>query len=265
MGHELNIGLIMHPETFEPETRKAYEKYITHQKGLALFKLWTEKWKQMNEISWNKETKTAQLSPLSSRRFALGSPKMSRGVKGRGVFIAIQKDEREFFSRIPWKKVAFDISANPEKSFLWFISEIGYSPDHGWPDLPPIAIGIQVDANYLSSWSAKKIDWRSIWKDEDDLVHVGRQPRGSFKVVKGALMDVWGESERTGIKTLKDIAEENLEKSNIYIDPGFAGQPPPLSKEQSEYVAPFKGEKPFLIEEQNPDIFGQFLDLPPEN
>ena len=256
----------MNHQNLTPQLQKAYKDYISHQRGLAFFKLWVEKWENIGELRWNEEMLCAFLSPLSSRRFIIGSPKTSRGVRGRNIFLGIQKDERKFFSRIPWKRVIFEQNEeNLENSTLWFISDIGHSPDMSWPDLPPIAIGIVVDSSYLENWSANKIDLRGVWKDEGKL-KIDRQPLTSIKVIKGLLNEEWTKSERQGIKTLKDIVQEQIDKTNVPFDPGFNGQLPPLNKSQQEYLSPFVDkEPPDLIESRYPEIFGQFLDIPPQN
>jgi len=235
-----------------------YESYLRHQKGLMLLWLWLDQWK--NVEGWSMEGSEIKLSHLTSQRFAFGSPKKNQAVKSRLIFVGAQPQEQAWLKRISWSRVVFD----KEASFLWFVSLSRPSPDEIWPDLPPIALGIKINPETLAEWKDNKIEWRGVWWDEDNRSHVSAATGGTLQVQRGSLASKWSETERASVKTLREVVLERLQKTSVYENPGFAGSVGDLTNEQRKLLDPVKVEKHHGIEENYPDLFGQFLDTPPK-
>lgn len=237
------------------------QEYLRHQKGLTLLWLWMDQWLTLD--GWTFENSELRLSHLCSQRFALGAPKSRRGVRGTRVFLGVQPAEERWLKRIRWSKVVLD----SENECLWLVSATHESPDKAWPDLPPLAVGIRINPEILETWRDNKMEWRGVWWDDDNRSHVAASPAGEFSVQRGTLDDRWSAQARASLKTLRDIVMENLEETSVEYDPGFSGSMGELSKEQQEYLQPFKakGEKAEkAVEEDYPELFGQFLDEAPK-
>lgn len=238
-----------------------YDRYLSHQKGLALLWFWYDQWKDVADVDW--VSNTVELSELLSSRFVLGAPKKSprrvKKIKSKNIFLGVQKNEAEWVSRIQWKRCVWD-----EKSRrLWLISEKCESPDRDWPDLPSVSVGILIDPpEKLSALQAgMNLDWRRIWWDDDDVFHIDTSVAGSWYVRTGDLNTHWTAAEKTHTKTLKDLIKERLDQTNVVFDPGFSGSIPELPSDLAKLNQPFESAGPAqMIENKYPNLFGQFLD-----
>ena len=243
------------------DSDEQYQKYLRHQKGMALLWMWMEQWSGLKGWSWSADQSLLVLSELSSQRFVFGAP-LKKGPQAKHLFLGSQSDESAWIRRIQWKRVVWD----QEQSRLWLVSPHFSSPDEKWPDLPGFAVGIFVDGSRLTSWKGNKLDLRNIWWDDDHRFHVDMACQGSLPVRRTSLNEGFSASERQNIKSLRDLVIERLNKSSVFVDPGYAGKPADLSKDQMKLVEPFhdqSGSKP--IESEYPELFGQFLDQPPSS
>lgn len=236
-----------------------HQDYLRHQKGLTLLWLWMDQWRGLD--GWTFDNSELCLSYLCSQRFSLGAPKSKRGVRGRLVFIGVQPQEASWLKRIPWSKVIADASSER----LWLVSQSRESPDKAWPDLPPVAIGIRINKEHFDGWNDHKIEWRNVWWDDDNISHVDTAPSGSLSFVRGTLEDKWSANARASLKSLRDIVMENLEETSVPLDPGFKGSLGDLTDQQQEYLKPFEKKKEHFIEEEYPEIFGQFFEEEPKS
>lgn len=234
-----------------------YDKYLSHQKGLALLWLWYDQWKTVADVDWLDNS--IEMSELLSSRFVIGAPKAKKKVKSKNLFLGVQSNESQWLKRISWKRCVWDAASGR----LWLIAEQVESPDEAWPDLPSVSVGILITPpSKLSHLKAgDRLDWRGIWWDQDNALHVDLAAAGSWHVREGDLNTHWLPNERTHVKTLKDVVRARLEKTSVVFDPGFAGQAPALSSEQAKFLEPFERQTSGpALEERYPDLFGQFLE-----
>lgn len=242
---------------------EAYERYLRHQKGLALLWLWFDQWRHTEPLKY--KVGVLELSPLVSQRFAVGVPraqkKITKSIRQSGVFLGVQHEEQKWLKRIEWSKMVLDASS----SVLWLISATHRSPDESWPDLPPTAVGLQINPETFEGWTGRSMEWRSVWWDDDNVSHVDAQVGGVWRVVRGTLEEKWSEDERLGVRSLKDIVNERIAQTNVYHDPGFSGSLPTLPKEFEKVANPdvvlmdIKSSPEF----SKPELFGQFLEEQP--
>lgn len=240
--------------------QQSYQKYLRHQKGLALLWFWMEQWKDLNGWKWLNNSEL-HLSELSSQRFAVGSPLPGRGVRSSNAFLGMQSDEASWLKRIEWSKAVWD----KEQQRLWLVSVTQKSPDLAWPDLPPVAVGIVVDCmEHMGKWNGPRLDTRGIWWDENGGFHVDSAPSTTLGVKVGDLAQWWSTKERQSVESLRDIVLSRLDNSNVWLDPGFYGESAQVSSEYANFVNPFEKPKESApIEFNYPEIFGQFLEEQP--
>lgn len=233
----------------------AYQKYLRHQKGLALLWFWMEQWKDLRGWSWSNAE--LRLSALASQRFLLGSPRSRRGVKQPVPFVGVQSDEAAWIKRIEWKRAVWD----PSIGVLWLVSAVQKSPDVSWPDLPSFAVGLTIDpVEKMGQWAGPKLGVRGVWWDEESVLHVDLTPSSTLGVKVGPLSEHWNKAERQNIETLRDVVVARLNNSNVDLDPGFQGERPMVGGEYADLVKPFEEKgKGVPVEYKYPEIFGQFL------
>lgn len=235
-----------------------YETYLIHQKGLTLLWFWMLQWQELKGCKYEKNY--IKLSPLVSQRFVLGAKKQKVSISGHTFFLGFQNDEYTWMKRIPWKKCVFD----PDSHYLYLISNIGTSPDEYWPDIPSVVIAFYIDnLTKFDKIQNKKIDLRNIWWDEEDVFHVEIQPFSSLKMQVGPLNEYFNESEQK-TKTLEDIVRDQLNQTNVYMDPGYEGHQvslDTLGKEFKQINENFKGytNEKDLIEFNHPELFSDYL------
>lgn len=239
---------------------KVYQKYLRHQKGLALLLFWMEQWKSLNTWTWSDSQ--LKLSDLVSQRFVLGTPRPGRKTKSYNAFLGAQKEECAWLKRIEWERCILE----KETQCLWLISATQRSPDVSWPDLPAIAVGVYIDPlEKLGSWTGPRLDLRGVWWDENNEFYVDNAPTKTLGVTVGSLDSLWTKKERQNIETLHDIVMKRLNNSNVDFDPGFIGDTPLVPQEFSDFIKPFDPksvERPANadIEFNYPELFGQFLE-----
>jgi len=240
------------------ENEKMYQKYLRHQKGLALLWFWMEQWKDLRGWEWENGSELC-LSPLVSQRFIMGAPRPGRGVKSSNPFLGVQSDEGAWFKRIEWARCVWD--ENDRR--LWFVSVTQKSPDLAWSDLPPIALGLDVDCiAQLQNWRGPRIDVRGVWWDEVNNFHVDSAPVSTMGVAVGSLTNNWSKNERQSVESLRDVVLNRLEQSNVSFNPGFArGEALQISGEYADFLRPYE-KKPETspIEFNYPEMFGQFYE-----
>ena len=229
--------------------------YWQHQKGLALLWLWMDQWSTLQAWSW--DGSSLKLSDLLSSRFVLGAPRRRRGLQGKALFLGVQGEEMAWLKRITWKRCVWDKAA----STLWIVSAPLASPDVAWPDIPSVSVGVLIDPpEKLNDWSGARLDMRSVWWEADGRVHVDLRPFQNCVVRRGTLMEHWPSSERTNIKTLRDLVRDRLDRTNVLVNPGFSGMAAELPKELAQIATPYSGPAPASIDQDHPELFGQFID-----
>lgn len=233
-----------------------YQKYLRHQKGLALLWLWMNQWKSLNGWTW--EDNSLTISNLCSQRFLIGAPKNKSNNRSKNVFLGIQHEENSWMKRIIWKRVVMDKSNQK----LWLVSQNVFSPDIDWPDIPSIAVGVSLKDNpHLGNWEGPKMDLRGVWWEDDGSLRVDINPYKTCGVFVGSLDQHWSKKERQNVITLRDIVNSKISRTNKEENPGFKGDIPVISGELSKLTEEFKSnEKIFLIEENYKELFGQFID-----
>lgn len=249
-----------------------HQEYLRHQKGLTLLWLWMDQWKDSD--GWVFEDNELKLSQLVSQRFCFGLPKVKNTKsKSYEMFLGVQHDELQWMKRIPWDRFVLDRSPSLQSKYspavLWMISSPHTSPDRAWPDLPSLAIGLKLNYDMdqaFDQWGGRRMDWRSVWWDDENTSYVGNVPLGQISLAVGDIKEKWTQNQRDNIRSLKDIVLQRLEETSVPFDPGFSGDLADLSKEQREMIDPFKEkDKNYAIEKDYPEIFGQFLEEQPQD
>ena len=269
-------------------------EYLRHQKGAALLWAWLARWEQVDGWFYDQDRQAILLSETLSTKFLFGMPKPGRRHQSGHLFLGCQRQEREWLTRLPLRMAVWDVwgeSAPPRPQDvrqglesaarlerrqqltsgasvaaprLWLIFDRRPTPDRAWEDLPPFVLGLRVDAEQLEGWSARRLDFRGIWWDELDQIHVDRSPFATCKVARGALVEHWKPSEITGVRPLADVIAERararLEARGLDHNPGFQGDRPLLSGEQQKLVDPETFDQPFIVETGYQGLFGQFIE-----
>ena len=240
-------------------------RYLRHQKGLALFWVWLERWIAMEGWNYDKERAAFLLSPNASARFLFGAPRPGLGASGKPVFLGVQSEEEAWISRMGPSRFVLDPGNPTSPRTLWMVFSGLTSPDQAWSDLPPLVLGIQVYHDQLLGWSGDRMDVRSVWWEGENATtpKVTAVPMASLAVQHGTLLSGWNPKE-VFVKSLRqralEKAEAELESRGLDHNPGYQGAAPVLDASQRQLVDPFANATPELVENNYRGLFGQFID-----
>lgn len=140
------------------------ELYVKHCAGFYSLLVWLDK-ESKDGIDYQISNQIILFNKLISRYFSFGITKNSKE-----IFLAIQPNEKKWFSLILWDKVILKENDN----FIYFLSKIVEGDHCEQPDIPSFAIGLYVDTkdklNIVSN--IKKISGREYYQDETGFVNV---------------------------------------------------------------------------------------------
>lgn len=199
------------------------KEYVEHLAGFALLLDWQARWRQMSdEVVVSADG--LELGGWASQRFLLGAPRRPRYADG--VFLGAQDTEYQWLSRIQWKRAALLLASSPR---LCLVANRMVGDGQALPDIPAFSVSLPIaDSDLAQSLSDFRVlEGRSIWTDEGRLEIASGPPMFRVPLVTvHSASEIMSDSERQMGRSMDDLINQRLSKTNREQQPGMAGAVP---------------------------------------